>query len=215
MTDSSEGLVAQMVKEFFLQSRRPISNLGGKIPWRRERYHTQYYLAWRISEGASKTTVHGATNSWHDWATNTFTFHLGSNLISFPKYLAKHWLLVKAWNIPIHHFILKPSVWGIWRIFCSLSALFLKDFWKTLLLWSKNTLTWPGRVLFGAPSFWVFCTYNSGSSPNRWIGWYDFLERGTIGDSFWLSQTHSCEIAFDCWCMSFMLYTASFSCRFL
>ena len=25
-----------------------------------------------------------------------------------------------------------------------------------------------------------------------------FTERGTIGDSFWLFQTHSCEIAFDC-----------------
>ena len=42
-----------------------------------------------------------------------------------------------------------------------------------------------------------------------------FTERGTIGDYFWLFQTHSCEIAFGCWCMSLMLYIASFSCRFL
>ena len=42
-----------------------------------------------------------------------------------------------------------------------------------------------------------------------------FTERGTIGDYFWLFQTHSCEIAFGCWCTSLMLYIASFSCRFL
>ena len=42
-----------------------------------------------------------------------------------------------------------------------------------------------------------------------------FTERGTIGDYFLLFQTHSCEIAFGCWCMSLMLYIASFSCRFL
>ena len=142
-----------MVKNFPAMQETHFDPWVGKIPWRENSYTLQYSCL-ENSRGASKTTVHGATNSWHDWATNTFTFHLGSNLISFPKYSAKHWLLVKAWNIPIHHVILKPSVWGIWRgIFAACQHCFW-DFWKTLLLWSKNTLTWPGRVLFGAPSFW-------------------------------------------------------------